>query len=77
MVAICESPVKTVRRHRHRSYRRKVVESFALVFGMPVVLFAVLAMSVELIEYKPIGQSAPREVSLSMADLDSYASPYR
>lgn len=77
MVAICESPVKMGRRHRHRSYRRKVAESFALVFGMPIVLFTVLAMSVELMEYKPVARSAPAEVSLSMADSDIYASPYR
>ena len=77
MVAICESPTKQVRRHRHRSYRRKVAESFALVFGLPFLLFAVLALSVELIEYRPIAGHTLDEVSLSMIGPGAENSPYR
>jgi hypothetical protein len=41
------------RRHRHRSRRRKLAESIALIFGVPLLLLTVLALSVELIEYRP------------------------
>ena len=77
MVAICESPTKQVRRHLHRSYRRKVAESFALVFGLPFLLFAVLALSVELIEYRPVAGRTLDEVSLSMIGPNAENSPYR
>ena len=53
MVAITECLPKKSSRHRHRSYGRKAVQSIALVFGMPLLLFAVLAVSVDVIEYTP------------------------
>lgn len=42
------------RRHRHRSYGRKVAESFGLVFGTPFLLFAILAFSVQAVEHESI-----------------------
>ena len=75
MVAICESPTTKIRRHRHRSYRRKAAESFILVFGTPFLLFAVLALSVEWIEYRPLAPPAPGEVSLFMSALEAEDPP--
>ena len=48
-----KKPRKT-RRHRHRSYGRKVAESVALVFGTPFLLFAILAFSVQAMEYESL-----------------------
>jgi hypothetical protein len=42
------------RRHRHRSYGRKVAESFGLVFGTPFLLFAIMAFSVQAVEHQAI-----------------------
>jgi len=42
------------RRHRHRSYGRKVAESFGLVFGTPFLLFAIMAFSVQAVEHESI-----------------------
>ncbi len=42
------------RRHRHRSYGRKVAESFGLVFGTPFLLFAIMAFSVQAVEHQSI-----------------------
>ena len=42
------------RRHRHRSYGRKVAESFGLVFRTPFLLFAIMAFSVEAVEHQSI-----------------------
>lgn len=47
-------------RHRHRSRRQKALESVGLVLGVPVLLGVVLALSVEMIEYRPIEDSATR-----------------
>lgn len=41
------------RRRRHRSPQRKIVESLGLILGVPALLFLVLALSVEVIEYRP------------------------
>ena len=40
-------------RHRHRSPARKLIESLALFVGVPLLLFAVLALAVDVIEYRP------------------------
>jgi hypothetical protein len=45
------------RRHRHRTRRRKLAEAIGLMFGVPLLLLAVLALSVELIEYHPMDTS--------------------
>lgn len=58
------------RRHRHRSPKRKMAESLVLILGVPALLFVVLALSVELIEYRPSGNaisSAPGSVTPSAA----------
>lgn len=46
-------------RKRRRSRRRKVTQSVALALGVPAAIFVVLALSVELIEYRPVQTSAP------------------
>ena len=46
-------PEPLQRRHRHRSLTRKLLESLALFVGVPLLLFALLALSVDLIEYRP------------------------
>lgn len=51
------------RRHRHRSYGRKVAESFALVFGTPFLLFAILAFSVQAVEYESMQGHQVHELS--------------
>lgn len=43
------------RRHRHRSRRRKLAETVLLMIGAPLLLLALLSLSVELIEYRPTG----------------------
>jgi hypothetical protein len=45
-------------RRRHRSGRRKLVDSLLLAVGAPCLIFAVLALSVELIEYEPAPDDA-------------------
>ena len=51
------APRPSARRHRHRSPRRKVAESLLVMFGVPILLLVVLALSVELIEYQPVSAS--------------------
>jgi len=46
-------------RRRRRSRRRKFVESVALILGVPALLFVVLALSVEVIEYRPVQEEGP------------------
>lgn len=46
-------------RVRHRSRRRKIAESVGLIVGVPLLLLALLALSVELIEYHPVGEAKP------------------
>ncbi|MCH2188128.1 hypothetical protein MK280_19925 [Myxococcota bacterium] len=58
MAAVSEYSPKGVSRHRHRSYGRKVAQSIALVFGTPVLLFVLLALSVDAIEYAPSASSS-------------------
>jgi len=50
-----QAAVPSRRRRRHRSPRRKLAEGIALIVGVPLLLFTVLALSVELIEYRPVG----------------------
>ena len=57
------------RRHRHRSYQRKVAGSLSLVFVTPFVLFVILAFSVQAIEYESIARPGLGEVS----GMDQYA----
>lgn len=57
------------RRHRHRSYQRKVAGSLSLVFITPFVLFVILALSVQAIEYESIARPELSEVS----GMDQYA----
>lgn len=45
------------RRHRHRSRSRKLAEGIGLIVGVPILLLAVLTLSVELIEYHPLDPS--------------------
>jgi hypothetical protein len=40
-------------RRRHRTTKRKIVDGLLMVLGVPALLFTVLALSVELIEYQP------------------------
>ncbi|MEE3328573.1 MAG: hypothetical protein VX252_14640 [Myxococcota bacterium] len=56
------------RRHRHRSYGRKVAESVGLVFGTPFLLFAILAFSVQAVEY----ESIPSYETERFSDVDSH-----
>jgi len=51
------------KRHRHRSPRRKLTETIALIVGVPALLFVVLALSVELIEYHPAEGLSPAPTS--------------
>jgi hypothetical protein len=55
MQGIISDTESSVQRRRHRSRRRKVAESVALILGVPLLLALVLGLSVELIEYRPIG----------------------
>ena len=57
------------RRHRHRSYGRKVAESFGLVFGTPFLLFAIMAFSVQAVEYQSIQTYEFHERSRVASDL--------
>lgn len=50
--------VATLPRVRRRSRRRKLLESLALVVGVPALLFTVLALSVQLIEYRTVAAQA-------------------
>ena len=58
MIDQAESP-PTLPRKRRRSRRRKVAEAVGLAVGVPALLFVVLALSVELIEYRPVSTRAP------------------
>jgi hypothetical protein len=40
-------------RRRHRTTKRKIIDGLLMVLGIPALLFTVLALSVELIEYRP------------------------
>jgi len=55
MQGIINDTGSSLRRFRHRSRRRKIAESVALILGVPLLLALVLGLSVELIEYRPIG----------------------
>ena len=57
------------KRHRHRSYKRKAAGSLGLVFITPFVLFAILAFSVQAIEY----DSTTRPGADEVPGLDQYA----
>ncbi|MBW2382489.1 MAG: hypothetical protein JRG92_02585 [Deltaproteobacteria bacterium] len=46
-------------RKRRRSRRRKLAESVALVLGVPALIFVVLALFVDVIEYRPVQAKAP------------------
>ena len=53
-------------RIRRRSRRRKVAEALVLALGVPALLFVVLALSVELIEYRP-ASSIPQQEEQKVA----------
>ncbi len=56
MTASSMNSSRKSRRHRHRSYQRKVAGSLSLVFLTPFVLFVILAFSVQAIEYESIAR---------------------
>ncbi|MAI80340.1 MAG: hypothetical protein CL917_15435 [Deltaproteobacteria bacterium] len=68
MAALFMSPSKPVRRHKHRSYRQKATQSIGLVLGTPILLFLILATSVEFIEYRPLEPTASNEWAAPLND---------
>ena len=69
MSAIGIDSGRAKKRHRHRSYKRKAAGSLGLVFVTPFVLFAILAFSVQAIEY----DSTTRPGAGEVPGLDQYA----